>query len=103
MLYDPRWEKTLVITPRKSLRAILIESAARIEQRGLCTGDFLGCDGSLCTIGAIRESSPDTCAASRAERKLRRFLNVKCVPTWNDARYRTQSEVVAALRACSDG
>ena len=104
MLYDPRWERHVVVAqPRKTWRAVLLEAAAVIELRGLHKGDFLGCDGSLCTMGAIRElTALDACTGRRAERKLAHFLKVKSVPVWNDDRYRTESEVVTALRACSE-
>lgn len=103
MLYDPRWERRVVVAqPHKAWRTILLEAAAAIEQRGLHKGDLLGCDGSVCAMGAISElTALDACTGRRAERKLVRFLKVKSIPIWNDARYRTKSEVVAALRACA--
>ena len=102
MLYDPRWEQRTVTTPCKSWRAVLIEAVATIEQRGLHKGDLLGCDGSVCIMGAIIERTPlDACAGRRAERKLARFLKVRSIPVWNDDRHRTEYEVTAALRACA--
>jgi hypothetical protein len=103
MLYDPRWERRVVVAqPHKTWRAVLIEAAAVIELRGLHRGDLLGCDGSVCTMGAISElTALDACTGRRAERKLRRFLKVKSIPVWNDDRYRTKSEVVTALRVCA--
>jgi hypothetical protein len=102
MLYDPKWEMPTGVVPIEPWRQVLLDAAARIERRGLAKGELLGCNGSLCTMGALQEAARNGFAALKAAEKLRAFLKVQNIPNWNDARLRTKDEVVCALRECAN-
>jgi hypothetical protein len=62
----------------------------------------MDCAGALCTIGALEETcGGDTDLCNAAIERLAAFLKVDFIPSWNDARFRTQGDVVAALRSCA--
>ena len=86
MLYDPKWEKPIIVAPLEPWRQLLTEAAAKIDRRGLAKGEALGCDGSLCTMGALQELSQNFNLIMRAVKELRRFLRTENIPLWNVAR-----------------
>lgn len=90
-----------------------------IEKRGWHQGEYMGQDGSVCTMGALyvacgvreHEKYPaldwkwdfeNHCEASgRAEslsKTLRPFVGPEGIPTWNDHPDRTEAEVLETLR-----
>lgn len=101
MLFDPKWEKKGAEVQVAPWGQLLIAAASLIEQRGLSKGCLLGLDGSLCTMGALQEISHDFELIMRCVTELKRFLKTEHIPSWNDARYRSKSDVVGALRACA--
>lgn len=90
---------------------VLKDAAHEIERRGWFQGDYVGPDGSVCVIGAIRAAcgmDPHT-YLFREESDMEHSMALELVAArcgylrlsvhvWNDAPGRTVGEVLAVLK-----
>ena len=89
----------------KSVAEILNAAADLIEPEGAWTQGSYGGSGCWCAMGAINHVGGFLSDINEASIALARSLGFQfpnSIPDWNDDPYRTQSEVVAALRAAAD-
>ena len=86
-------------------RELLLKAADEMERRGHCVGEYMDTAGAVCIMGALRtiekvplggQSTPD------GELAVWNFMSfTKTSTIWFNDNH-TQSEVLAAMRACAN-
>lgn len=99
MLFDEkRWGKPIEMPEdTEAWRQVLLSAAEVIEKKGWCRYHIEDAEGHVCLLGALNRADGRPRDKDMAKDKLRKYLGVYYIHSWNDERWSSRP-VLEALR-----